>query len=146
MSVADGGAANILPMDLIGPVGTDTFSIALHHTSKAFPLVEQSRRIALSAVPIAETATVYRLGKNHRQQSLTAGEIPFPTMSSAVFGLPVPRFALRVREVQIVTARPQGSHTMLLGNTVEDTSYGDGEQLHVIHGLYHAWKRGAHGL
>jgi flavin reductase (DIM6/NTAB) family NADH-FMN oxidoreductase RutF len=114
VSVTDGNFANIFPMDLIGPIGTRHFSLALHRTSTAVPLIENSRRVALSNVPVEQTAVAYELGKNHKKPSVDWADVPFATTLSATFRLPVPRFSLRVREMRIEAVRDLGSHKLFL--------------------------------
>jgi flavin reductase (DIM6/NTAB) family NADH-FMN oxidoreductase RutF len=140
VSVVDENLTNIFPMDLIGPVGKHHFSLALHSTSTAVPLLEHSRQIALSSVPVEQTPVAYQLGKNHNKLSVEANEIPFATMKSAAFGLPVPCFSLRVREMQIESIQTVGSHRMFLARTVEDCRLADGLQLFFVHGFYQAWR------
>ena len=99
-----------------------------------------SRRIALSSVPIEQTSVAYQLGRNHNKKSVEADEIPFATTKSAAFALPVPCFALRVREMQIESVRTVGSHTLFLARTVEDCQLAEGLQLFFVHGFYQAWR------
>jgi flavin reductase (DIM6/NTAB) family NADH-FMN oxidoreductase RutF len=138
VSVADGNQANIFPMDLIGPIGPRHFSLALHSTSTAVPLMERSRRIALSSVPMEQKPLTYAMGKNHKQPNLDCTRLPFPTTPSAAFGLPVPQFSLRVREMEIDEVRTVGSHKLFLAHTVEDEHWADGLQLYFVHGVYQA--------
>lgn len=140
VSVVDGSLANIFPMDLIGPIGAEHFSLALHSTSTAVPLMERSRRIALSSVPVEQTAVAYQLGKNHKEQCVDWDHLPFPTTTSAAFGLPVPAFSLRVREMQIEAARTIGSYRLFLAHTIEDQWRAHGPQFFLAHGFYQAWK------
>ena len=141
VSVVDGNVCNIFPMDLIGPVSAENFCLALHNTSSAVPLLERSRRVALSSIPIEQKSLAYSLGKNHSGNPFSQNQIPFGVVDSVRFKLPVPRFSLRVREMQIVTVRPMGSHKLFLCNMVEDHSYASGLQLCVIHGLYQVWRQ-----
>ena len=140
VSVIDGNLTNMFPMDLIGPVGTRHFSLALHSTSTAVPLMERSRRIALSSVPIEQTSVAYQLGRNHNKLSVEADDIPFATTKSAAFGLPVPCFSLRVREMHIDSVQTVGSHRVFLARTVEDCHLAEGLQLFFVHGFYQAWR------
>lgn len=139
VSVVDDRLTNIFPMDLIGPIG-DYFSLALHSTSTAVRLMERSRRIALSSVPVHQAAMAIELGKNHNKPSLDCNHVPFTLTMSPLFGLPAPEFALRVREMQIETVRTVGSHKLFLASTVSDQQRGDGLQLFFIHGFYQTWR------
>jgi flavin reductase (DIM6/NTAB) family NADH-FMN oxidoreductase RutF len=146
VSVVDGNVGNIFPMDLIGPIGTRSFSLALSSTSAGAPLIERSGRIALSSVPVEQSSVAYELGKNHKKQRVAWDEVPFATTTSAAFGLPVPQFSLRVREMQIAAVRPMGSHKLFICNVIEDQFYANGLQLFTVHGFYQAWRRPARPL
>jgi flavin reductase (DIM6/NTAB) family NADH-FMN oxidoreductase RutF len=143
VSAADGGVANIFPMDLIGPIGPQHFSLALSTTSAGAPLMERSRRIALSSVPVEQTSVAYALGQNHKIGRVDLDHLPFPTTLSPTFGLPIPRFSLRVREMQIEAVRTLGSHTLFLARTVQDQRWADGLQLFFVHGFYQTWRQRA---
>ncbi len=145
VSVSDGNLANIFPMDLIGPVAPRHFALALHSTSTAVPLIERSLKIALSSVPVEQTAMAYQLGKNHKLSSVDGAHLPFATTPSATFGIPVPRFSLRVKEMQIEAVRAVGSHKLFLANTVEVEDWAEGPQLFHVHGLYNARRHQAQG-
>jgi flavin reductase (DIM6/NTAB) family NADH-FMN oxidoreductase RutF len=138
VTVVEGDLVNIFPMDLIGPIGSQHFSLALHDTSTAIPSLERSRRIALSSVPANQISVAYELGPNHRKPCVELDRIPFATSPSTVFGLPVPRFALRVREMLVEAVRDMGSHKLFLARMVGDEHWSDGPQLFFVHGIYHA--------
>ncbi len=141
VSVMDGAVGNVFPMDLIGPIGGDVFSLALRPTSAGVPLIGRSGHLALSTVPVVQAAVAYALGRNHRTPFVGTRDLPFDTMTSAALGLPVPRFALRVRELQVLRSETMGSHRQFLCRVMRDTKYGDGLQLFIAHGLYQAWPR-----
>jgi flavin reductase (DIM6/NTAB) family NADH-FMN oxidoreductase RutF len=141
VSVMHGGVGNIFPMDLMGPVGTRHFALALHNTSAPLPLIEQSRRIVLSSVPLDYSSRAFELGKNHNTPAMDFGGLPFPTISSEAFGIPVPQFSLRTREMQIETVRRLESHTLLVARVVRDESRMEGLQMFQIHGFYQAWRQ-----
>jgi flavin reductase (DIM6/NTAB) family NADH-FMN oxidoreductase RutF len=139
VSAVDAGLANIFPMDLIGAIG-DHFSLALHSTSTAVPLMERSRKIALTSVPVDQAAVAIQLGQNHNKPSIDCNHVPFALTTSPLFGLPAPEFALRVREMQIEAVRTVGSHKLFLASTVSDQQRGEGLQLFFIHGFYQTWR------
>jgi flavin reductase (DIM6/NTAB) family NADH-FMN oxidoreductase RutF len=141
VSVVHENAGNIFPMDLIGPVGTRHFALALHNISAPLRLMAQSRRIALSSVPIEQSWQAFELGKNHKQTAVDFGGLPFPTMPSESFGFPVPRFSLRTRELQIETIRRLETHTLFVGRIVRDQLHADGPQMFQVHGFYQAWRQ-----
>jgi flavin reductase (DIM6/NTAB) family NADH-FMN oxidoreductase RutF len=136
VSVADADRVNIVPMDLIGPVRCGGFSLALRSTSTAAPLLESSRRVALSSVPSQQAALAYHLGGNHKTPGIDLANLPFPTVQSATFGLPVPQFAPRVREMQIDSVRSVGNYKLFLATPVKDCVLTDGLQFFLVHGFY----------
>jgi flavin reductase (DIM6/NTAB) family NADH-FMN oxidoreductase RutF len=143
VSVMDGDAGNIFPMDLIGQIGRRHFSLALHTTTKAVALIERTRRIALSGIPVEKMPLAYQLGRNHHKASVEWTSLPFSLTRSAAFGLPVPGFSLRVRELEVVKSRNMGSHTFFVCKLVEEHTIADGPQFFQAHGLYEEWRRQA---
>jgi flavin reductase (DIM6/NTAB) family NADH-FMN oxidoreductase RutF len=141
VTVADGEFANIFPMDLIGPVSSRHFSLALHSTSPAVPLLERSRHVALSSVPVEQSSVAVELGQNHKKLGIDWARLPFATTPSPVLKLPVPKFSLRVRELAIEAIRDLGSHKFFLARTLSDQHWADGPQLHFIHGSYQVWRQ-----
>src|ERR1051326_8279419 len=85
VSVVDREIANIFPMDLIGSIAPGYFSLALHSTSSGVPLIERSRRVALSSIPVEQTCIAYELGKNHKRAGIEWNRLPFNTRSSPEF-------------------------------------------------------------
>jgi flavin reductase (DIM6/NTAB) family NADH-FMN oxidoreductase RutF len=146
VSVTDGNLTSIFPMDLIGPVGGQHFALALHNTSTAIPLIESARRVALSSVPLERSSTAYALGKNHNLPGVELGQLSFATSLSPAFGIPVPQFSVRVREMRIETVRPLGSHKLFLATTVEDNQWAEGPQLFLVHGIYQARREQLRGV
>ncbi|MBO0910451.1 MAG: hypothetical protein J2P13_01555 [Acidobacteria bacterium] len=138
VSVRDENLVNIFPMDLIGPILSQHFSLGLHSTGAAVPLLERSRRIAVSSVPAEQATLAYELGPNHRKSTIDLAQAPFAVSRSAAFGLPVPQFSLRVREMLIEKVRDLGSHKLFLARIVEDQRWVEGPQLFHVHGIYHS--------
>ena len=140
VSVSDGTAGNVFPMNLMGPIGDRFFCFALNNSRAAAPLVERSGHIAISNIPVEHTSLAISLGKNHRKESVDWDQVPFATCPSSAFRLPVPRFALRVRELEIETATRIGSHTLFVARIIHDERRADGPQFFVVHGIYQAWR------
>ena len=138
VSVVDGKAGNIFPMDLIGPIGRQHFSLALHCTSTAIPLIERSRRVALSSVPAEQISIAYALGKNHKKADFHWNQVPFDLTTSPAFGLPIPEFALAVRELDVEEIRALGSHKLFICRTRANQIRSQGLQLSFVHGFYQA--------
>ncbi|HXW93392.1 MAG TPA: flavin reductase [Terriglobales bacterium] len=138
VSVVHGNASNIFPMDLIGPIGGEHFSLALHSTSTAVPLIERSRRVALSSVPVEQISIAYALGQNHKKTDFHWNQVSFDLTTSPAFGLPVPVFALRVREMEIEKVHALGSHKLFICRIMSNQLRAHGLQLSFVQGFYYA--------
>jgi flavin reductase (DIM6/NTAB) family NADH-FMN oxidoreductase RutF len=137
VSVVDGNAGNIFPMDLIGPVGGHHFTLALHGTSTAVPLMERSHRVALSGVPVEQISIAYALGQNHKKTDFRWNQVSFDMTTSPTFGLPIPEFALSVNEMEIESVRAMGSHKLFICRTGVNHVRSHGLQLSFVQGFYH---------
>jgi flavin reductase (DIM6/NTAB) family NADH-FMN oxidoreductase RutF len=138
VSVVDGNAGNLFPMDLIGPVGGQHFTLALHGTSTAVPLMERSRRVALSGVPVEQISIAYALGKNHKKTDFRWNQASFDLTASPAFGLPIPEFALSVKDMEIEEVRAMGSHKLFICRSEVNHVRSQGLQLSFVQGFYHA--------
>jgi flavin reductase (DIM6/NTAB) family NADH-FMN oxidoreductase RutF len=138
VSVVDGNAGNIFPMDLIGSVGGQHFTLALHSTSTAIPLMERSRRVALSGVPVEQISIAYALGQNHKRTDFHWNQLSFDLTTSPAFGLPVPDFALSVKEIEVEEVRAMGSHKLFICRIGVNNQRSHGLQLSFVQGFYHA--------
>jgi hypothetical protein len=52
-----------------------------------------------------------------------------------VFNIPVPEFALRVREMEVEAIRRIGSHRFFMARVISDETYARDEELHAIQGF-----------
>ena len=136
VSVDDGTRGNLFPMDLIGPVSPDRFTLALRITSPSVEVMKATRRVALSDMPSALTPVIYKLGEHHKKQSIDWGSLPFQTARSGMFQLPYPENAMRVREMEIIDHETVGSHTFFITREVSETVRGAGPQLFHTNGNY----------
>jgi flavin reductase (DIM6/NTAB) family NADH-FMN oxidoreductase RutF len=143
VSVAHGGTGNIFPMNLMGSLGAGLFGFALNSTRQAAQLVRRAGRVALSSVPLEQAEVVRQMGGNHKRESIDWREVSFRLTASAELGLPVPRFSLRVRELEVLSVRDMGSHTFFLARTLQDERRADGLQFFMVHGFYQAWRQKA---
>jgi len=141
VSVADGGMGNVFPMNLMGPIGNGYFAFALNSTRAAAQLVERTGRVALSSIPVEQASVAYQLAGNHRKPCTDWNQFPFATTMSTTLGVPVPGFALRVREMQVEATRKMGSHTLFVARTIRDEAREDGNHFFVVHGIYQAWRQ-----
>ena len=148
VSVSDGNATNLFPMNLMGTIGGGRFAFALNADKPVTRLIERARRIALSTVPHAQAKTVYGMAANHKKDSIELANLPFGVRRSAEFGLPVPEFALRVRELEVEAIARPGSHALFLARILRDVDCeppgSPQPQFFTIHGIYQA-RREPHG-
>jgi flavin reductase (DIM6/NTAB) family NADH-FMN oxidoreductase RutF len=140
VSVADRDGGNMFPMNLMGSVGDGYFAFSLNTTRQASPLVQRVGRVALSDLPFEQSDRARELRGNHKRESIRWKDLQFPTRTSAALGIPVPDFALRVREMEIESVRRLGSHTVFVARIVQEERYSQGAQFFMIHGIYHAWR------
>ena len=144
VSVADGEIGNLFPMDLMGPLGNGLFGFALNSKRMSASQVRRSGRLALSTVPFEQASVVTGLGGNHNNEGLHWEELPFQMTASTRLGLPVPSFSLRVREMEVITFRDLGSHTLFVARTLNDEHWSDGSQFFMVHGMYQEWRHAHH--
>jgi flavin reductase (DIM6/NTAB) family NADH-FMN oxidoreductase RutF len=136
VSVDDGSHSNLFPMDLIGPVSSDRFTLALRSTSPSIPTMKSARRVALSDVPARDYATAYKLGIHHKNVKVEWGHLPFEILRSRDFSLPYPAIALRVREIEILDFDTIGSHTFFVTQIASQQSAGNDAQFFHTSGIY----------
>lgn len=139
VSVAHEGRNNFFPMDLVGPLSSGEFLLALRATSPAIALMEASRRLALSAAPADRLSTVYALGAHHRKETVDTTALPFATEPSPCFALPAIAGGL-VREIAIGDLHSVGSHVLFVGRIVGERGH-TAEQLAHVSLMYAEWVR-----
>jgi flavin reductase (DIM6/NTAB) family NADH-FMN oxidoreductase RutF len=115
VSVDDGQHSNIFPMDLVGPLPPDRFTLALRNTSPSVETIKRARRVAMAELPGTACRVAYKLGVHHKSDQVDWNGLPFKTRRSQHFGLHVPDIAVGVREVEILDFRSVGSHTLFVG-------------------------------
>ena len=126
---------NIFPMDLIGSVKPDLFTLALRTTSRSVEAMKRSRRIALSDIAAADVAIAHGLGRHHRAVDIEWTALPFALERSMLLSLPVPAIALRVREFNIVDCADVGSHTLFICRQLIESRQRDATALCHISGI-----------
>lgn len=130
VAVAHEGRSNFFPMDLVGPVSSGEFLLALRATSPAIALMEGSRRVVLSGAPGGQRKSVYALGAHHRKETVDLGALPFATSPSPCFVLPAIAGGL-VREIAIEEVHRHGSHVLFVGRVVHESGRTPGQLAHV---------------
>jgi flavin reductase (DIM6/NTAB) family NADH-FMN oxidoreductase RutF len=136
VSVADGSHSNLFPMDLIGPVSTEHFTLALRSTSQSIPTMKSARKVALTDVAARDYAIAYKLGAHHKNMTVAWDQLPFGIRRSRNFSLPYPESALRIREAEILDFDTIGSHTFFLTRIVSEEGTEAGPQFFHTSGIY----------
>jgi flavin reductase (DIM6/NTAB) family NADH-FMN oxidoreductase RutF len=146
VSVSEADSSNIFPMDLVGPLGTDSFVLALRLTSRSVEAIRCGARLAVSSVPGDWKEAAYQLAGYHNEQLLDWTALPFPVCPSAAFGIPVPAGALRARELQVHKTQAVGSHMLFVATVISDAQTSNGPQLCHVSDMYVRWaaKQGRH--
>jgi flavin reductase (DIM6/NTAB) family NADH-FMN oxidoreductase RutF len=140
VSVAHGAHCNLFPMDLMGPLGSRRWSLALRSTSASIDAMLASGHVALADVPVAKVRTAYALGVQHRASLTDWSKLALPLIRSPLFDLPVPAFALRVRELEILDSEPVGSHHLFVTRVVAEEVRLPGAQLCHVPGIYQRFR------
>lgn len=144
VTVDDGQHGNLFPMDLLGPLRSERFTLALRNTSPSVETIKRARRLALSDVPSNACKIAYKLGEHHKRRNIDWADLPFGLSLSREFSLPFPDIALRVREIDILDFQVVGSHTLFVGSVRSDQSLKTGSQLFHTSGIHQHW-RARHG-
>jgi flavin reductase (DIM6/NTAB) family NADH-FMN oxidoreductase RutF len=136
VGVDDGQHSNIFPMDLVGPVASHGFTLALRNSRQSVEAVKRARRVALSRIAADDHRIAFQLGANHKVVTMDRDTLPFKLSRSKVLSQPIPATALRVLEVDIHDCRSIGSHTLFVGRVVSDEQMRNGPELFLTCGVH----------
>ena len=131
------GEGNILPMDLIGDTDSPYFLLSLDRRRPSLPAITAAGRVALSSMPLQATPHLFALGGNHRMARVDWAALPFATVPSAEYGIPIPADALDVRELEIHQTADAPTHRVLIATTTRWERRAKGSTLCLLHRLYH---------
>jgi flavin reductase (DIM6/NTAB) family NADH-FMN oxidoreductase RutF len=140
VSVDDGSHSNLFPMDLIGPVSADRFTLALRSTSQSVPTMKSARRVVLADIPASARSTAYKLGVHHKNVKVDWDQLPFGIRRSPNFALPYPEIALRVREVEILDFDTIGSHTFFVTRIASELVVAEAPRFFHTSGIYQYYR------
>jgi hypothetical protein len=140
-SAQENSRGNMFPLNVMGALDEGYLGFGLKDTKSPSHLVERTRRVALSTIPMQQGDLGYKLGPNHsRKNGIDWSDLPFATSPSPKFCIPIPAFAFRVREMEVELTRKLGSHIFFVARVVADERFSDGVEWCVIHGHYQAWR------
>jgi flavin reductase (DIM6/NTAB) family NADH-FMN oxidoreductase RutF len=140
VSVDDGSHSNVFPMDLIGPVSADRFTLALRSSSQSVETMKTARRVVLADIPANARSTAYKLGAHHKNVKVDWAQLPFGIRRSPNFALPYPDIALRVREVEILDFDTIGSHTFFVTRIASELEVAERPGLFHTSGIYQHYR------
>ncbi|MGD0098387.1 MAG: hypothetical protein ABSB60_18035 [Terracidiphilus sp.] len=133
-------AANIFPVLMTGEIGQGRFGFGLNAEWATARLVENTRKVALCSVPTRYAPLVYQFAAHHYKDSIAWNQISLSLVRSRTLGIPIPDFALRVREMEVERIYNFGSHVFFVARVLSDEAAAHDEELCVIHGMYQAWR------
>lgn len=136
VSVDDGSHSNVFPMDLVGPLAPERFTMALRNTSPSVETMKSTRRLALGDVPGSACAIAYQLGAHHKKRHVDWDSLPFGTLRSRQFSLRLPDISLRIREVELLDFQTVGSHTLFVARICSEQQVHSGPQLFHTSGVH----------
>ena len=134
---ASGG--NIFPMDLVGAFDMPRCVLSLGTGRPSLPRMREVGRLAISFLPVDYYRWVARMGHHHRTGVADFANLPFATVPSPELGIPVPREALAVREVEIEQTHVLPTHTLLFCRTIRRTG-DEGQCLSLVHRLFQDYR------
>jgi flavin reductase (DIM6/NTAB) family NADH-FMN oxidoreductase RutF len=126
---------NLFPMDLVAPLGSGDFVLALRATSPSIEIIEASRRIAMSGAPASDLPAIYALGAHHRMTTVDLDAVGFSVTRSRLFGLPVLAGAGLVRELSVQELHRIGSHVLFVCRVEGESGHTEAQLAHVS-GMY----------
>ena len=139
-SVGSNKVGNIFPMKISGELGNGYFGFALRETLVPARLVDLSRHLVVTTVPLSQASLPFKLVSNEKKESIEWAKLPFRTELSTIFQIPAPIFAVRVREIEVESSTLLGSHRFFVGRVVSDETRAATCQLFVVHGFYQHWR------
>jgi hypothetical protein len=141
VSVSEESHSNLFPMDLIGPMASGYFTLALRSTSVSVPVMAKARRIAISGMRAEHKDFVYSLGEHHKKQFVAWDALPLPVVVTETLKLPAIGSALWIRELAIENSEVVGSHMFFTCRVVSERHLSTGLQLHHTAGFHQEFRR-----
>ncbi len=138
MSISSGFGSNIFPVLMTGDLGPGRFGFGLNVSWSSARLVESARSVVLSSVPTRYAPVVYQFAAHHYKHSVMWDQLPLILKTSRAMAIPIPAFALRVREMEMEQTHKFGDHVFFVARVVSDEVLANDEELCVIHGIYQA--------
>jgi hypothetical protein len=114
LSVKDGDTFDIFPVDLNGIIFDNYFLQSIKSTNKGINLIKKTGAICLSAVPFSKVDLIYKLHEQRKKEKISLENLSFSTSESRMLKIPVPDFAIDVKEFNGVQTFENGLYTTIL--------------------------------
>ena len=104
--------------------------------------VEKYKQIVISEVDLSLYKVSYALGKNHMANLKDENFFTLYDERSGLFDFPLPSFALKYREMQVMDSFDHGIHRIYLYEIMNEKSVQQSNTLAHIHQYYAQWRIG----
>ncbi|MBT1698977.1 hypothetical protein KK083_18935 [Fulvivirgaceae bacterium PWU4] len=140
ITLREGEKMNMFPTDLHGPVLSKFYISSLRLNGKANSQVDRLKRLALSYMDVQAFKDVYALGKNHMQELRERALFNCAPHVSKTYEIPLPREAIRYRELNQTGSFDAGIHRIHFYEQVHEEKLKEGLTLAHIHQYYAQWR------
>lgn len=114
LSVQDADRFDIFPVDLTGHIFNNYYTLAIKSTNQAIELIKKAGGFCLSAVPLDKVDVIYKHHEQRKKGKVTLDSLTFFVAGSRVLKIPVPDFAIMVREFKVEDTIEKGQYTLLI--------------------------------
>lgn len=114
LSVQDAGRFDMFPVDLTGHIFENYYTLAIKSANPAIHLIKKAGGFCLSAVPLDKAELIYKHHEQRKKGKITIDNLAFPVANSRVLKVPIPDFAITVREFQMEYSVEKGQYTLLV--------------------------------
>jgi hypothetical protein len=131
LSLKDGDDFDIFPVDLNGNIFNDYYMQSIKSTNKAVNAIKEAAAFCLSAVPFSKADVIYKLHEQRKKEKMGLKNLPFSVLESRELKIPVPDFAISVREFRVERAFENGLYTTFVMKSINH--YTLSEELQFAH-------------
>lgn len=128
LSVRDADNFDIFPVDLTGNIFNDYFIQSIKSTNQGISIIKKTSTICLSAVPYSQAGLIYKHHTQRRKEGIDLRKLSFSTSESRMLKIPVPDFAINVREFRVEKIFENGLYTSFLIKCLNEYELSDAIQ------------------
>ncbi len=125
LSLKDGEDFDIFPVDLNGNIFNDYYMQSIKSTNKAVSIIKKTGVFCLSAVPFGKAELIYKLHELRKKERIGLRNLPFTAYESKELKIPVPDFAISVREFKVERAFENGLYTTFVMKSINHYTLSD---------------------